>query len=427
VDFATIAKASDRATDLILTAAGGKVVARRDACLREKTGARSAIAVTQADVKKLLGTTVEIARAQKILTRLGCAVAAAGDGITAVPPENRNDLKIKEDIIEEIARVIGFDNLPMSLPSVGAINITVDLESEGFNQRVADNFIAQGFHEVLTYAMISRPALEKAGYDGVEPIAMQNPMSAEQELMRPTALPNMLQAVAFNINRGQKDLKFFEVGKRYLPGGERWTLTAVVTGRDEGDWRKGKRAAVDFFDLKGAVVMALEKERVHGLLFKAGTGAAFEPGQTAQIILDDTTIGTIGCIREDVLAQFEIKKTRVHFVELDLESTQEAVTPRARFAPLDEYPAVVRDVSLAVKDATWEDLRAVCLAGGQGLLRKVELVEEYRGAKIEAGWRGIVISLTYQAKDKTLTDDVINPLHENIVAQLIARFNAKRR
>jgi phenylalanyl-tRNA synthetase beta chain len=426
VDFATIETASDRATDLLLDFAGGKILGRKDACLREKKAAASAIKVATADILKLLGTSIELSKAKKILERLGCKVSVQGDGLSVVPPENRNDLRIKEDIIEEVARVIGFDNLPMSLPSVGAINIPVDLDKEGFNRRVADAFIAQGFNEILTYATISRPALEKTGYTD-RAIAIQNPMSAEQELMRPTVLANMLLVVQANMNRGQKDLKFFEVGKRYLPGGERWTLGVILTGRREGDWRKGKRDAFDLFDLKGAVETALMRQRVNGLVFAAGEGKSFEPGQTAAVSLNEKEIGMMGKLSDGVLTNFDIKKANVYFAQIDLEFAADAVVPRLKFEALDEYPSVVRDVSLAVKDVAVEALRALCLDNGQGLLRKVELVEEYRGDKIEKGQRGLVLSLTYQAKDRTLTEDVVNPLHEAIVLKLVEKFGAKRR
>jgi phenylalanyl-tRNA synthetase beta chain len=436
VDLATVETASDRATDLILELAGGSIVARKDLCLKEKKSMSGAIQVSSGDIQKLLGATIELPKARKILERLGCKAVISGDVISVAPPENRNDIKIREDVIEEVARVIGFDNLPMSLPSVGAINITVDLEKEEFNRRVADNFIAQGFNEILTYATISRPALEKTGYDG-KAIAIQNPMSAEQELMRPTVLANMLLVVQSNMNRGQKDLRFFEVGKRYLSGGERWTLGIIMTGRREGDWRKGKREAFDLFDLKGAIEIALRQQRVSGLHFgdtyqikeQFGTCPqnAFEQGQVAGVSLNGKPLGMMGKISDAVLTNFDIKKANVYFAEIDLENVVDAMASRAKFEALDEYPSAVRDVSLSVKDAAFEDLRALCLANGQGLLRKVELVEEYRGDKIEKGQRGLVLSLTYQAKDKTLTEDIVSALHESIVARLIEKFGAKRR
>ncbi len=427
VDLATVEKASNRATDLFLEWAQGAVIGRKDVGTKGKTAAGQLIHVTSADMLKLLGTAIDLERSKKILVRLGCAVNVEGDALDVTPPLNRNDLKIKEDVIEEVARVVGFDNLPMSLPRIGAVNIAVDHGREGFNGRVAQSFIALGFNEILTYAMVSRVALERTGYNGPAAIRMQNPMSAEQELMRPAVLANMLLVAASNLNHGQKDLRFFEIGKRYLVEGERWTLGVLVTGRREGDWRKGKRDALDFFDLKGAVETAFGRERVTGLSFVPGDAPAYELGQTADVLLAGKPIGVMGKISDDVLAKFEIKKTAVYFAEIDLEVVAEHTAPRAKFEALDEYPAVVRDVSLAVKNISFEDIRQACLANGKNLLRKVSLVEEYRGDKIETGHKGLVLSLIYQAKDHTLTDDEINGVHETIVAKLIERFGVKRR
>ncbi len=427
VDPATVPTAADRATDLILELAGGRVTARRDVCLREVTAARGVIEVAARDIRQLLGTDIDPLRARRILERLACAVTVTGDTFSVQPPRNRNDLKIREDIIEELARVVGFDNLAMSLPSVGAINITVDREKEDFNGRLATSFVAQGFHEILTHAMISRAAMEKTGYDGIAPMALQNPMSAEQELMRPTMLPSALQAVAFNMNRGQKDLKFFEIGKRYLPAGERWTLLMVMTGRHEGDWRRGKRDAFDLFDVKGALETAFAAVRVKGLEYRAGAAAAFEAGQAAGVFLKGQPIGSMGRISDDVLGKFEIKKAGVYVAEIDLAPALDALTPQAKFAVPEEFPAMVRYVSLAVKAARFEDIRALCAARGAGLLRKIELVEEYRGDKIDKGSRGLVLSLTYQAGDRTLTEDAVNALHESIVKELMEKFEALRR
>jgi phenylalanyl-tRNA synthetase beta chain len=256
---------------------------------------------------------------------------------------------------------------------------------------------------------------------------MQNPMSAEQELMRPTVLANMLLVATGNINHGQKDLKLFEVGKRYLPTGERWTLAVLVTGRREGDWRKGKREAFDFYDLKGAVETVFGRERVKGLSLAVGEGRAYEPGQVAKVTVNGAEAGLLGKISDDVLAKFDIKKAALYYAEIDLETVATAVAPKSRFEALDEYPSAVRDVSLSVKDSLFDDIKTFCQDNGQGLLRKVSLVEEYRGDKIEKGHKGWVISLLYQAKDRTLTESEVNGLHEAIVAGLIEKFAVKRR
>ncbi|MBF0620199.1 MAG: phenylalanine--tRNA ligase subunit beta, partial [Candidatus Omnitrophica bacterium] len=427
VSWNGVEQGSNRATDLLLELAGGKIAARKDVIAKEQARARHEIRVTVSDIEKLMGSTLDLARGEKILKRLGCIVVSGDKALTVIPPHFRNDLAIKEDVVEEIARVIGYDNLPMTLPSVPARNIPVDLEREMFFKKAEDILIAQGLNEILTYAMVSRAALEKTGYDG-HAIRMQNPMSAEQELMKPTTLPNVLMVAASNMNRGQKDLRFFEVGKRYFVSGERWTLSVMMTGRRAGDWRKGaKRDAVDFFDLKGALEELALKLRVPAFLFAPVQAKAYELGQAAGITLNGQDIGIMGRVADEVLLKFDIKKAAVYFAEIDLEIVRDAALPREKFNALDIYPAAVRDVSLAVKGTTFAALKETCFKAGGALLRKVDLLEEYRGEKIEAGFKGLVLSLTYQSKERTLTEDELSTLHESVVQALVQTFGVVRR
>ncbi|NLE64623.1 MAG: phenylalanine--tRNA ligase subunit beta, partial [Elusimicrobia bacterium] len=231
VAFRTVETASNRAADLILKMAGGQIVARRDVVAREVKAARQEIQVSQNDIENLIGASLDAPRCEKILKRLGCIVAPGKKSLVVIPPHWRGDLKIKEDVIEEVGRVIGYDNLPQSLPRVQAINIPVDLNREDFFNKASEILVGQGLNQIMTYSLISRAALENVRYAGTKPVALQNPMSAEQEIMPPTLMPGFLNVAAFNIHRGARDLGLFEVAKRYLPGGERWTLGILLTGR----------------------------------------------------------------------------------------------------------------------------------------------------------------------------------------------------
>ncbi|MBF0595142.1 MAG: phenylalanine--tRNA ligase subunit beta [Candidatus Omnitrophica bacterium] len=444
--------ASNRATDLILELAGGTVVSRRDEVASVPISQRTEVVVSLSDIHKLLGAPpalsealqgrvegLDLVRAEKILRRLGCVVAATDKTITVIPPHFRNDIKIKEDVIEEVARVVGYDNLPMSLPQVPAVNISVDYEKETFNSRLTGIFVGLGFNQVVTYSLVGGAALAKTNYQGPV-IKLQNAMSAEQEMMRPTALPNMLIVAAANMNRGQRDLKLFEIGKRYLPGGEpfdsalkglaqgeRWTLSILVSGRREADWRAPKRLALDLFDIKGAAEEAFARLRVKGCVFSSAEDAAFEPGQAALVSIDGKPAGKAGKVAEEVLARFDIKKTAVYFGEVDLELAAEAMTPRLRFIELNEFPVVARDVSLSVKDGSFEAIKDLCFKNGSGLLKKINFVELYTGDKIETGRKGYVLSMTYQSSERTLTDDEVGAVHESIIQKLIETFSVTRR
>ncbi|MBF0569209.1 MAG: phenylalanine--tRNA ligase subunit beta [Candidatus Omnitrophica bacterium] len=427
VAWKTVETGSNRATDLILELAGGKVTARRDLIVREPDQSRYEVKVSVEDIQKLLGAPLDLARCEKILKRLGCIVVVSQNTLTVIPPHNRHDLKIKEDVIEEVARIIGYDNLPMSLPNVKAINISVDLERERFLGRVEDLLVGQGLNQIMTYALVGRPALEKSKYEGVKPIALQNSMSAEQELMRPTMLPGFMTVAADNIHRGQKDLKLFEVAKRYLPGGERWTLGLLMTGRRDNDWRRGKKEALDLYDLKGALESLCAALRIKEIMFVPVEDVRFELGQAAEVRLKGQVIGRLGKVSSEVVVGWDVKKGVVYFAEIDLEEMREALTPTGKFEAPDEFPAMVRDISLAVNDTPFEAIRELCAANGQGLLRKIDFIELYSGDKLEAGYKGYVVSLTYQSREKTLTDAEVNGLHEGITAKLIEKFGVKRR
>lgn len=425
IAWKTAEAASNRATDMILELAGGKVTGRNDVVAKEPASTRVEVKVTMADIQQLLGAPLDMVRAEKILRRLGCVVAAGDKTLSVVAPHFRNDIRIKEDVIEEVARIIGYDNLPMSLPQVPALNITDDQQKSTFNRRLTDVLVGLGYNQVVTYALVGSAALAKTNYQG-DIIKLQNAMSAEQELMRPTALPNMLQIAAANLNRGQRDLKFFEIGKRYLPGGERWTLSMLVCGKQPADWRT-KRAVLDFFDLKGAAEESLSAMRVFGVTFAAADDTAFEPGQAAAVFIAQQPAGKIGRVNSDVLAKFDIKKAAIYFAEIDIELASDKVTPRSKFVPLEEFPAMVRDISLAVKGVSFEAIKNVCLEQGQGLLQKIDFVELYCGDKLEAGYKGYVLSLLYQSAQRTLTDDEVNSLHEKITACLVEKLGVVRR
>ena len=437
VAWKTVETGSNRTTDLILSIAGGKVVGRKDTIAKAMDLSRREVSISLEDIQKQLGAPLELVRAEKILKRLGCIVSVSQNKLNIITPHYRNDLKIKEDIVEELARVVGYDNLPMSLPHVSALNIPVDLERERFFSQVADNLVGQGLHQIMTYALISRDVLQKSRYEGAPPIALQNPMSAEQEVMRPTMLPGFLTVAADNIHRGQKDLRLFEVAKRYLPEGEpfnkaqgeRWTLGILMTGKRDNDWRRAKKEPFDLYDVKGAVEELCAKLRVKDISFAPAGNPGFEPGQCAEVLLQGKAIGHLGRVADEIVADWDIKKAALYFAEVDLEDILEAVAQSEKYALPAEFPAVTRDLSLSVKEGTasFAALKALCEENGQGLLQRIDFVELYTGDKIETGCKGYVLSLTYQSRERTLTDDEVNALQEGIIRKLIEKFGVKQR
>lgn len=422
----TVETASARATDLILSEAGGILQARRDLVAHKPESFRREIVVLPGDISNLIGTPLDLTRSRRILKRLGCMVPQEERQLSVIPPHFRNDIQIKQDVIEEIARIIGYDNLPMSIPQVPATNISVNKKEENVIRGINETLISLGFNEIITYALTGRMALDKVNYSGPL-ISLQNPMSAEQEVMRPTALVGMLTVASGNINRGQKDLRLFELGKRYLPGQELSSLSLLIGGKHSDDWRISEKRTLDFFDLKGAVLAVLEKLGVSGVIFAVQQDDALESGQSAQLSINGQYAGRIGRVRDEVLARFDVKKSRLYFAELDLNSVFISAEPSRKFVGLNDFPSMTRDISLAVRDVSFDAITSECMRLGAGLLQKINFVELYSGDKIEPGFRGYVFSLVYQSKERTLTDEEINALNEKIVARLIELFHIKRR
>lgn len=423
-----VAIACDRMVDLVLQNAHGKVVAKKDVIVKPISMVHKEIIVSYEKIQQVLGCDLETQRMKSILTRLGCQLKVEEKALKVQPPDFRKDLNISEDIIEEIARMIGYDVLPSSLPKVSAHNIPIDYAQESFLQTVTQAMIANGFNEVVLYSLMSQAALEKTGCRQ-EPIRLQNPMSAEQELMRPSALAGLLQVAAYNMNHGQRDLKIFEVGKKYSMEKESWVLSILMTGEHLPNWKQAQKIKVDFYDLKGVVENIFQAIRLKNATFAPFQHEALEQGQAAVMSIDKTPIGMMGQVATEVLHRFDIKKNRAFFAEIELEEAQDCLHPQERFQEIISFPSMTRDVSLAVPQNTvcLDEMKALCFQQAKGLLKKIDFVERYTGDKITLGCVGYMMSFIYQAHDRTLTDTEVNALHEQLVQSLVTTFGVNRR
>ncbi|HCI44560.1 MAG TPA: phenylalanine--tRNA ligase subunit beta [Candidatus Omnitrophica bacterium] len=436
VDYETVEAGARRAVGLILDSAGGNVAGRSDeeTGTREKSGGR-VIAVTKDGVNAFLGSALTTARCKKILQRLGCAVAAgpAGGGagrkgvLKVTPPAFRKDIKDEVDVVEEIARVVGYDELPASLPAVAATNV-VPGPSQKFRPAIRVLLLAQGASETVTYAMISEKDLARSGQAHLRGVKIQNPLAQDQGLLRPSLLPSLLSVVVFNINRGQKNLRLFELGKIYGPRGEQETLGVIMTGRSDEDWRKAGKPEADFYDIKGVVEQAIARTCRQGIRFENGPRPFFEKGQGASVLVQGADVGFLGKIEEDVLINWDIKQKNVFFAQINLEELRRFYSPRQPYRSVSQYPVIVRDVSLAVKTSVqFQQVCATAFRLGSGILNSVKFNEEYLGEKIPAGQRGIVFSLRYKAADRTLREEEVNDVHAKILRAFVEEMGAVQR
>ncbi|MFA5260781.1 MAG: phenylalanine--tRNA ligase subunit beta, partial [Candidatus Omnitrophota bacterium] len=286
VDFSTVEAGSARATALILTEAGGSVVARRDVNLGRIRGQGKSVTVKLTEINDLLGAELSVAKCRTILKKLGFRVSASGPGaLKVVALSARADIKDPVDVIEEIARIVGYDNLPLTLPCIRAQNVPSQPEYP-FAHKLRDIFIGQGYSETISYSLVSQTFLDKSGLSHLPAVRVKNPLSLDQEFMRPALFPSLLGIIRGNIHRGQKDNKIFEIGKVYLGQSEHKMLAVMASGAADRDWRILKNRTGDFYDLKGALDQMLVRlglpavvyESCEDPLFKKGTGASIRAG-----------------------------------------------------------------------------------------------------------------------------------------------------
>ncbi len=426
VNFAGVLTGANRATDLLLQLTGGHLSGRGEISAPIRAVAAK-IKVKISDIESLLGTKVTPTQVKTWLSRLGFKINGQAGILTVIPPAIRADIEQDVDIIEEIARMIGFDRLPSKLPVVKTINIPVDKGPSEVKKQIRRVLTAGGIDEIITHAMISAKALAKSGIADIPALRIFNPLNCDQEIMRPDMLPSLLQTALTNINRGQKDLRFFEIGKRYFPDGERETLGLLLTGRRVFDWRLDRKDTIEIFDLKGALEGVFENLGISAL-YETVLAPAFDPACSAAICVKDKQIGVLGKIDRKILNNWDIKAQDVYFVQLDLEGLMPAANPPKKYQPISEFPAIVRDVSLAVgPQVTYKKVEEICHHHGGPVLRSVDFIEEYLGPKIQAGYKGLVFSCQYQSNTKTLREEEVSRLHEGVVQALIQELGAIRR
>lgn len=426
VDEQGVITAANRATDLLLALTGANVDARHQAG-RTAVAEKRTISLTVADIEGLLGTKVSAAQVKAALLRLGMKVTVLKGRFKIVPPAFRRDIKQPVDIIEEIARIIGYDNLDVSMPTIQVANIITDNRPRQIKAVASDILLKQGYNEVITYSLINQKDLDKSGLNQLPVVPLTNALSGQYNILRPSMLPSLLTVASTNINRGQKELKIFEIGKRYFKEGERPTIGILLSAKRGHDWRRNTKETADFYDLKGVVeqiMTALDAP----VTIEAATHPSMDPNACAKLVFNGEKIGTIGRVSAGVLSNWDIKNKEIYFAGIHIDDLYKLPKTIVKYKPVAEFPASVRDISIAVTtDVSYARIRALCLKHGGEILNDVQLVEEYRGEKIQEGSRGLVLSLVYQSAVRTLREEEVAAAHQRITDALIGEFDAKRR
>ena len=427
VDPALQEQALERATQLILSIAGGAAGPLITAESASHVPTPNTIGLTAGKIERLLGVGVPEQQVTDILTRLGFVVSGnAANGWQAKAPSWRFDMEREEDLIEELARVVGYADLPTRLPSVRA-EPTVT-EQKLSLRRLADALQDRGYQEVISYSFVAEE-IQNLVTPGNPGLPLANPLSAELAVMRGSLWAGMLQVARYNLNRQAGRLRLFETGLRFVQTEEHGLLqepmlAGLVTGSVEPQHWSGKGRSVDFFDLKGdvAALLALSGRAIS---WRAAELPALHPGQTAQVLVEGDVAGYLGKIHPGLAAELDITP-ELYLFELKQDVILPAKLPK--FVEISDQPAVSRDLAFVLSESVQAGevmvrVREVC---GEAL-RDITLFDVYRGQNLGDGLVSLALGLTFQERSRTLRDSDISTLVEAVVSLLKQEFNASLR
>ncbi len=430
--------ALDRAARLIAELAGGRV-ARGVLDVYPAPRARREVRLRLARIQRVLGACPPKPQVGEILDRLGFPAEEQDGGFAVVVPSFRRDVSLEEDLVEEVARVWGYAEIPSTLPS-GTLTLTRRPRSVVVPEAVRRTLTAAGLDEAINISLLDPERLHHLGWapGDARVVSLQNPLAADRSIMRPTLLFGLLDSVATNVRRQNPHVCLFEIGRVYEAQGpgklplEDNRVGVVLTGlRGPWTWHSGK-ARVDVFDAKGAVeavVEALGRGAVTVEALEPGSAPYLEEGRGATVVAQGVPVGVFGELHPSVQRAFELPAP-VFFAELSLDRLDSLEPRRTLIEPIPRFPAIERDVALvvpAVVSAADVDSAFETIKSSVPLLKQFHLFDLYTGEQVGVGRKSLAYSLLYQAEDRTLTDQEVNTVHREVVEQLRQSLGAEVR
>ncbi|HDY8009319.1 TPA: phenylalanine--tRNA ligase subunit beta [Vibrio vulnificus] len=431
VDYALQASAMERATALLVEICGGEVAPVVAVESEVELPKPNKVALRRTKLDNLLGHHIADSDVVEILERLGMTVETTAEGWVAVAPTWRFDIAIEQDLVEEVGRIYGYDNIPNQNPAA-ALKMHDHQEANIPLKRVRDLLVDRGYHEAITYSFVE-PEQQKLVVPGVDALILPNPISAEMSAMRLGLIQGLLNTVVHNQKRQQPRVRLFEYGLRFIPcetaeNGmcQEPMLAGVIAGtRSEEHWNIDTNT-VDFFDLKGDVEAILElSANDKAYSFVAAKHPALHPGQSAAIVVDGKEIGVIGTVHPELERKFGLNGRTIVF-EIEWSAINRKVIPEA--VALSKFPANRRDIAVVVDEAVASgDIVNACLEVGGAFLKAAKLFDVYVGKGVEEGKKSLAIALTLQSNERTLEDADIAGAVDAIVAHVSEKFGASLR
>ena len=391
-----------------------------------------AILLTPAEVKRVVGVDYSLEQIVDTLNSLGFECRTNGQQVEAIPPYWRSDIRLDVDLIEEVARVVGYDKIPNTMLAE-AIPPQDPSPLFALKEKLRQGLVGHGFQEIMTYSLTS---LQQLGSISPDPettppalLRVVNPMSVDQEYLRPTLRANLLATLASNRRHEESGIRLFELGRIYRPRpndlpAEPEILCGIMNGpRAEKSWVGGD-GLFDFYDAKG-VFEALMEQIGLSAVFETGDDAGLHPSRQAAVVVDKTKVGVIGEIHPKVADAFEITGP-VGLFEIDVASLLPFMAGPRLYRPIPRFPGIIRDLALVV-DAAVTHRQVMDIFRGFPLISEVKLFDVYAGKQVGEGKKSMAYRLVYQSPTHTLTDEEVNNVQEQVLKRLTGELGAALR
>lgn len=430
VDWQLAKQAIERATELLLEIVGGAAGPVSEAVNQEYLPKTTTITLRSSQIKRMLGIELAVEQVEQLLKPLGLELQSSGhDEWLVTVPSYRYDLTIEVDLLEEIARLYGYNKLPVSYPQARLAPHANRKEAYLDKYRLRDLLVDRGYQEAITYSFID-PKWFKLFTNNIEPLALANPISQDLSVMRQSLWPGLIKAAQYNLNRQQNRVRLFEIGLCFagqldsLKQSEH--MAGLITGkRNPESWTNDNQLS-DFYDIKADVEAILWQTGMFDqYCFKSAEHCALHPGQTALIEKQGEIVGYVGALHPELAKMLGIDQP-IYLFELFIQKIKEGMLPT--FKELSRFPEVRRDLALVVDKAVTADelLSAIRQVAGEFLV-STQLFDVYQGKGMEPNQKSVAVGITWQHPEKTLNDDEINAFLQNIMSALERQCNATLR
>jgi phenylalanyl-tRNA synthetase beta chain len=427
VDFTGQQRAIQRATALILEICGGKAGPIEVAESASHLPTREPIEFAPTLVKDVLGVEIADETIEAMLSILGCEVRRSEANWQVIPPTYRFDLSIPVDLVEEVARLYGYDNLATTMPNA-VMAIVGENNWRQANAEIRTLLIDKGYFESITYSFINEESFANFSPE-LASLTLENPISSDMAVMRASLLPGLVNALQYNQNRQHADVRLFEIGRVFRRGEsglkQPINIAAIASGRREPEHWDNDDGKLDFYDIKQIIEDVISVIGLTDAEAQSCTNPAFHPGQSVAYFQAGLCVAEAGVLHPKLVQQFGLRHAPMLFEMTVPEGIKQRLPG---FVPLSKFPAVRRDLSVVVADtATSEDVLNACTNAAGELLRDLQLFDVFRGQGIDSDKKSVALGLIFQASSRTLTEDEIEASVQRVLKRLSKDFDATLR